>query len=90
MYHRKVLFYIICVFQFRVLWLFLLSNDDGDANKNGKKAIGFRLAKQQQSVHASRFSYISLPSLHDYDAKLPNFTFYGRREHKTTTFPGLR
>ena len=29
--------------------------------------------------------YISLPSLHDYDVKLPNFTFCGGREHKTRT-----
>ena len=29
---------------------------------------------------------ISLASLHDYDVKIPNFTFCGGREHKTTTF----
>ena len=55
----------------------------------------FWLALDQQNnnglfVRASRFLYISLPSLHDYDVKLPNSTSYGRREHKTTTFPGLR
>ena len=55
----------------------------------------FWLALDQQNnnglfVRVSRFLYISLPSLHDYDVKLPNFTSYGRREHKTTTFPGLR
>ena len=27
-----------------------------------------------------------LPSLHDYDLKMPNFLFYGGRELKTTTF----
>ena len=37
-------------------------------------------------ARASRFLYISLPSLLDYDVKLPNFTFYGRRGHKTTIF----
>ena len=37
-------------------------------------------------VRASRFLYISLPSLHDYDVKLPNFTSYGRREHKDNDF----
>ena len=41
-------------------------------------------------VRASRFLYISLPSLHNYDVKLPNFTSYGRHEHETTTFPGPR
>ena len=30
------------------------------------------------------FLYISLPSLHDYYVKLPNFTFYGGREQRTT------
>ena len=30
--------------------------------------------------------FASLPSLHDYDVKVPNFTFCGGREHKATTF----
>ena len=30
--------------------------------------------------------YISLPSLHDYDVKMPNFTFFGRRKQATTNF----
>ena len=30
-------------------------------------------------ARASRFLYISLPSLLDYDVKLLNFTFYGGR-----------
>ena len=32
------------------------------------------------------FLYFSLPSLHDYNVKVPNFTFCWGREHKTTTF----
>ena len=32
------------------------------------------------------FLYIFLLSLHDYDAKLPNFTFFRGREHKTMSF----
>ena len=32
------------------------------------------------------FLYISLLSLHDYDVKLPIFTFCGGREHKTAIF----
>ena len=55
-----------------------LSNDDGDVNENGKAAITLH-------VHHA-FLYISLPSLHDYDEKMPNFTFCKRRGHKTTTF----
>ena len=31
-------------------------------------------------------SYIPLPSLHDYDLKVPNFTFCGGRKHKKTIF----
>ena len=34
------------------------------------------------NVHHT-FLYISLPSLHDYDLKMPNFTFCREREHKT-------
>ena len=32
------------------------------------------------------FLYISLPFLHDYEEKLPNFTFYGGRKLGTTKF----
>ena len=42
-----------------------LSNDDGDGNENGKKALHVQRA----------FWYTSLPSLHDYNVKLPKFTF---------------
>ena len=31
--------------------------------------------------------YISLPSLHDYDVKVPNFTFYSGSTQSTTKFP---
>ena len=37
-------------------------------------------------VHRS-FLYISLPSLHDYDVKMPNFTLYRGRTQATTKFP---
>ena len=39
------------------------------------------------------FLYISLPSLHVYEVKMPNFTVSAGREHKLTTFfffPDLR
>ena len=32
------------------------------------------------------FLYISLPSHHDYDVKMPIFTFYGERKQATTKF----
>ena len=50
-----------------------------------KKAIG--LDKQKNNfASASRFLYISLPSLHGYNVKMPNFTFCRGREQSTTTF----
>ena len=45
-----------------------------------------RSAKQQLFTCITLFCTISLPSLHVYDMKLPNFTSYGGREHKTTIF----
>ena len=59
-----------------------LSNDEGE---NGKKAIGFIGKGTTLHVHHA-FLYISLPSLHGYDVKMPIFTFCGGREHNTTTF----
>ena len=32
------------------------------------------------------FLYTCFPSLNDYDVKMPNFTFCGRREHMTKDF----
>ena len=62
-----------------------LRNDDGDGNEIGKKAIS--LDRQNNNfARASRFLYISLSPWHDYNVKLPNFTFCQRREQKTTTF----
>ena len=40
--------------------------------------------REMHSHHA--FLYISVPSLHDYDVKMPNVTFCGGLELKTTTF----
>ena len=56
-----------------------LSKDDGDGNENGKK-----LAKNN-FARASRFFVRFFAALHDNDVKLPNFTFSGGREHKTST-----
>ena len=53
----------------------VLSNDDRDGNENGKKSNTFRLAKQELCTCITLFWYISLPSLHYYDVKVPNFTF---------------
>ena len=48
-----------------------LSNDEGDGNEDGKKAIGL----DWQNVHHA-FVYISLPSMHDYDLRRSYFTFH--------------
>ena len=44
------------------------SNDDGDGIEDVKKAIGLLRKTTTLHVHHA-FLYISLPSLHDYDAK---------------------
>ena len=36
------------------------------------------------------FLYISLPLLHDYEGKMPNFTFYGGRKQATAMNMVLR
>ena len=50
-----------------------LRSDDGDGNGNTTKAIGLISKTTILHVHHA-FLYISLPSLHDYDVKMPNFT----------------
>ena len=52
------------------------SNDDGDGNQEVKKAIGLLRKPTTLHVHHA-FLYISSPSLHDYDVKMPNCKFYG-------------
>ena len=65
-----------------------LRSDDGDRNENVTKAIG--LITKTTTLHLHHrvaFLYISLPSLHDYDVKMPNFTLYRGRTQATTKFP---
>ena len=59
------------------------STDDGDGNENVKTAIGLLRKTRSSHVHHA-FLYISLPLLHDYYVKMPNFTFYGVRKPATT------
>ena len=60
-------------------------NDDGDGSENVKKEIG--LISKTTTLHMHHaFLYISLPPLHDYGVKLPNFTFYGARKQAKTSF----
>ena len=57
--------------------------DDGDGNKDVIKAIGLLRKTTPLQVHHA-FLYISLPSLHDYDVKMPNCKFYGGRKQAAT------
>ena len=54
-----------------------LRSDDGGGNGDATKAIGLISKTTILHVHHA-FLYISLPSLHDYDVKMPNFTMYRR------------
>ena len=58
---------------------------EDDDNENVIKALGWIDKTTTLQVHHA-FSYISLPSLHDYDGKMPNFTFYGGRKQATARF----
>ena len=62
-----------------------LRSNDADGKENVKKTKGLISKTTTLHVHHA-FLYISLPSLHDYDVKMPNFTFYGGRKQATTKF----
>ena len=61
------------------------SNDDGDGNENVKKAIGLLSKTTSLHVHHALL-YISLPLLHDYDVKMPSFTFMEDVKQAMTNF----
>ena len=63
-----------------------LRSDDGDGNGSATKAIGLISKTTILHVHHA-FLYISLPSLHDYDVKMPNLTMYRESTLATTKFP---
>ena len=46
-----------------------------------EKSNRFRLVKKTTLPSHHAFLYISLPSLHDHNVKVPNFTFCRGREH---------
>ena len=63
-----------------------LRSDDGDGNGNSTTAIDLITKTTILHVHHA-FLYISLPSLYDYDVKMPNFTLYRGSTQATTKFP---
>ena len=59
-----------------------LSNDDGKGNEYGKRnTIG--LVWQKNNLHLLFCTFLCL---HDYDLKMPNWTFCVGRKQKTSTF----
>ena len=50
-----------------------------------QKIIGLRSKTTTSHVHHTLF-YISMPFMHNYDLKMPNFAFYGERKQATTNF----
>ena len=55
---------------------------------NENRDLKIRRRRRQRERHKSnRFLYISLPSLHDYDVKMPNFPMYRGSTQATTKFP---
>ena len=63
-----------------------LRSDNGDGHGNTTKTIGLISKTTILHVHHA-FLYISLPSLHDYDVKMRNFTMYRGSSQATTRFP---
>ena len=62
-----------------------LSNNDGDGNEDWKKAIGLISKTATFHVHHD-FLHISLPSLHDYNVKPPQFAFCRGRRAQENNF----
>ena len=54
--------------------------------RESKKKSNSLTRQNNNFARASRFLYISLPSLHDYHVKMPNFTFYEGRKQAMTKF----
>ena len=60
------------------------SNDDGEGNEHVKKETCLLRKTTNLQVHHA-FLYIFSLSLHDYDVKMPNFTFLRERIKKAAT-----
>ena len=54
--------------------------------RESKKKSNSLTRQNKNFARASRFLYISLPSLHDYHVKMPNFTFHEGRKQAMTKF----
>ena len=76
-----------------------LSNDGGDGNEDGKKAIGLISKTTTLHVHHA-FLYISLPSSHEHnveclissfvkDVKMTSLTFLAKTEEENAAFQAV-
>ena len=63
-----------------------MRSDDGDGNEYVKKAVVLITKTTTLRLHHA-FLYMSWPSLHDYDVKMSDFTFYRGSTQETTKFP---
>ena len=55
-----------------------LRSDDGDGDGDGNGNENVKITKTTILHVHHAFLYVSFPSLHDYDVKMPNFTFNRR------------
>lgn len=62
-------------------------SDEGDSNQNVKKVIGMIKKTTNLPIHSHFLAYISLPSLYDFDEKMPNFSFYWGCKQLSAKFP---
>ena len=79
-----ILIYVLVAAAVLRILIRTLRFDDGDGNGNATKAIGLI---SKTTILRVNFLFISLPSLHDYDVKMPNFTMYRGSTQATTKFP---
>ena len=65
-----------------------LRSHNATATRTSKTTVALVGKTTTLHVHLT-YLYISLPFLHDYDVKMPNFTFQGGRKQATTKFYSL-
>ena len=88
-------FLAVVVYALRTFWWELrcprirdFRSNDADDNENVQNTTGLISKTTTSHVHHT-FLYISFPFLHDYDVKMPHFTFYRGRKQATTKFFSL-
>ena len=93
LFMHKISSRVVCVINGNpcILCILLGTSRSDDAmatttsKQTNKQTIGQEGITTTLQVHHT-FLYISLPFLHDYDVKFPNWTFHGGRKQATTKF----